>query len=70
MGLIAKFFGTKNDRELKILWPRVSAINELESGIKKLSDEDIVNRVTKIRKEITLKDQFQDNYNNLEKMYK
>jgi len=38
---IAKVFGTKNEREIKRLMPRVAAINALESDMQKLSDEQL-----------------------------
>jgi preprotein translocase subunit SecA len=37
--LIKKFVGSKNERELKRLWPVVERINQMESEIAKLSDE-------------------------------
>ncbi|MBJ6725133.1 preprotein translocase subunit SecA [Geomesophilobacter sediminis] len=37
--LIKKFVGSKNERELKRLWPIVEKINGLEAEISKLSDE-------------------------------
>jgi preprotein translocase subunit SecA len=39
--LIQKIFGTKNERDLKLLQPYAAAITELEPGIKKLSDSQI-----------------------------
>ncbi len=37
--LVAKVFGTKNEREIKRLMPRVEAINALEPAMQKLSDD-------------------------------
>jgi len=34
-------FGSRNDRELKKLWPLVRRINELEAGLQPLSDDDL-----------------------------
>jgi preprotein translocase subunit SecA len=34
-------FGSKNDRELKKLWPLVRRINEIEAGLHKLSDDEL-----------------------------
>jgi preprotein translocase subunit SecA len=34
-------FGSKNDRELKKLWPLVHRINEMEAGLQKLSDDEL-----------------------------
>jgi preprotein translocase subunit SecA len=39
--VIKKFVGSKNERELKRLWPIVEQINYLESEMTKLSDEQI-----------------------------
>jgi preprotein translocase subunit SecA len=33
--------GSKNDRELKKLWPLVRRINEIEAGLQKLSDDEL-----------------------------
>jgi preprotein translocase subunit SecA len=42
--LITKFIGSKNERELKKLWPIVAKINALESSISALSDEQLSNK--------------------------
>jgi preprotein translocase subunit SecA len=39
--VLKKVFGTKNDRELKKLWPLVYAVNEREAAIKKLTDAEL-----------------------------
>jgi preprotein translocase subunit SecA len=39
--LVKKVFGSKNERELKKLWPIVARINELEASISPLSDEQL-----------------------------
>ena len=41
MKFLAKIFGTRNERLIKQLRPIVARINELESDMKKLSDEDL-----------------------------
>ncbi|HXI73839.1 MAG TPA: preprotein translocase subunit SecA [Verrucomicrobiae bacterium] len=41
IGLIKKLFGSRNDREVKKLWPRVKQINDLEAGLQKLSDDEL-----------------------------
>ncbi|HUI25152.1 MAG TPA: preprotein translocase subunit SecA, partial [Candidatus Kryptonia bacterium] len=41
LGFVKKIIGTKNDRELKRLWPIVRRINELEDSIQGLTDEDL-----------------------------
>ncbi len=39
--LLGKVFGTKNEREIKRLLPRVEAINALEPAMQKLSDDEL-----------------------------
>ena len=39
--ILTKVFGSKNDRELKRIWPVVGRINELEPQMKRLSDADL-----------------------------
>jgi preprotein translocase SecA subunit len=41
LGLIKKIVGTKNERELKRIWPLVEEINSLERQYEKLSDTDL-----------------------------
>src|SRR5471032_3261039 len=41
IGLIKKIFGSKNDREVKKFWPVVRQINEIETGLQSLSDEEL-----------------------------
>ena len=50
--VIAKVFGTKNEREIKRLMPRVQAINALELEIQKLSDDELRARTDTFRKQI------------------
>lgn len=39
--ILKKIIGSKNERELKKLWPIVAKINEMESSISKLTDEQL-----------------------------
>ncbi|NVN91177.1 MAG: preprotein translocase subunit SecA [Desulfuromonadales bacterium] len=39
--LVKKVFGSKNERELKKLWPIVARINELEPSVTQLGDEQL-----------------------------
>ena len=39
--LLAKIFGTRNEREIKALRPNIAAINDLEASIQQLSDIDL-----------------------------
>ncbi len=41
MNFLKWIFGSKNDRELKKLWPLVRRINEFEAGLQKLSDDEL-----------------------------
>jgi len=50
--LVAKVFGTKNERELKRLMPRVEAINALEPAMRKLSDEQLRAKTDEFRQRI------------------
>jgi preprotein translocase subunit SecA len=40
-GLIKTIFGSRNDREVKRIWPLVKQINELEAGLQGLSDDEL-----------------------------
>jgi preprotein translocase subunit SecA len=50
--VIAKVFGTKNERELKRLMPRVEAINALEHEMQQLSDEQLRAKTDEFRQRI------------------
>jgi preprotein translocase subunit SecA len=50
--LLGKVFGTKNEREIKRLLPRVAAITALEPEIQKLSDEQLRAKTDEFRKKI------------------
>jgi len=50
--LIGKVFGTKNEREIKRLTPKVVEINALEPDIKKLSDEQLRAKTDEFRRRI------------------
>ena len=51
MNLLKMLFGTKNDRELKKLWPVVRKINALEEELQKqnLTDEDFPKRTAELK---------------------
>ena len=40
--VLAKVFGTKNEREVKAMLPIVAAINDLEPAMQALSDIDVL----------------------------
>ncbi len=50
--LLGKVFGTKNEREVKRLQPRVEAINALEPEIQKLSDDQLRAKTAEFRARI------------------
>ena len=50
--LVAKVFGTKNEREIKRLMPRVGAINALEPTLRELSDEQLRAKTDEFRERI------------------
>ncbi|MGD1087857.1 MAG: preprotein translocase subunit SecA [Verrucomicrobiota bacterium] len=41
IGFLKKIFGSRNEREVKKLWPWVRRINESEAGLQKLSDDEL-----------------------------
>jgi len=50
--LVAKVFGTKNEREIKRLMPRVEAINALEPATRALTDEQLRAKTDAFRQRI------------------
>ena len=50
--LLGKIFGTKNERVIKSLMPRVLAINALEPEMQKLSDAELRGKTDEFRKRI------------------
>ena len=50
--LIGKVFGTKNERVIKSLMPRVAAINALEPQMQKLSDDELRAKTDEFRQRI------------------
>jgi len=54
MNLLRKLFGTKNDRELKKLWPVVHQINRLEEELqsRNLSDEDYPRMTAELKERV------------------
>ncbi len=47
--LIKKFIGSKNERELKKMWPIVEKINSLEPSVSQLSDDQLKARTTEFK---------------------
>src|SRR5215475_7233586 len=50
--VVAKVFGTKNEREIKRLMPRVEAINALEPEMQQLPDEQLAAKTEQFRQRI------------------
>jgi preprotein translocase subunit SecA len=50
--LVAKVFGTQNEREIKRLMPKVQAINALEPAMQKLSDEELRAKTEEFRQRL------------------
>src|ERR1700678_441426 len=50
--VVARFIGTKHERDVKAIQPMVAAINELEPGMKKLSDAEITARTEALKAEV------------------
>jgi preprotein translocase subunit SecA len=50
--VLTKIFGTSNERIMKRLWPFVATINDLEPGIKQLSDEELRAKTVEFRARI------------------
>jgi len=48
---LKKIIGTKNERELKKAWPKVARINELETRMKGLKDEEFPQLTNKMKQE-------------------
>ncbi len=56
--LVARFIGTKHERDLKKLQPVIAAINAVEPEIQALSDEGLKSRFLELRKQV--QDQLKD----------
>ena len=50
--LFGKVFGTKNEREIKRLMPKVAEINALEPAMRKLSDDELRAKTDEFRRRI------------------
>ncbi len=50
--ILTKVFGSKTERELKGLWPKVQAINALEPQMKALSDQDLRNKTAEFKERL------------------
>src|SRR5947208_17080223 len=50
--VLAKVFGTKNDREIKALLPTIAAINDLEPHLQTLSDIDLAAKTIEFKEKL------------------
>src|SRR5258707_8577676 len=50
--LLAKVFGTKNDRDVKAMRPLIAAINDLEPSIQSLSDQELTAKTAEFRQRL------------------
>src|SRR6195952_3230739 len=50
--LLAKIFGTRNEREIKAMRPTIAAINDLESSIQQLSDIDLAAKTIEFKERL------------------
>src|SRR5438105_187563 len=60
LSLVAKIIGTKNDRELKRMWPRVRVIGELEPAMQKLTDEELRAKTDEFRQRLAQGETLED----------
>ena len=51
--VLKKIVGTNNDRELKKTWPKVARINELETKMRALKDEDFARETARLKNEVS-----------------
>ncbi len=52
MNFLKWIFGSKNDREVRKLWPLVHQINEIEAGLQKLSDDELRQKTAEFKARI------------------
>src|SRR6266403_1776567 len=50
--VLAKIFGTRNEREIKTMRPAIAAINALEPGLQPLSDADLAAKTAEFREKL------------------
>ena len=54
MNFLRKIFPSKNDRDVKKVWPLVGQINEFETGLQKLSDDELRAKTAAWKAELAL----------------
>jgi preprotein translocase subunit SecA len=50
--VVAKFIGTKHERDLKVIQPKVDAINALAPEYEKLSDDELLEKTAQLRAKV------------------
>jgi len=50
--VLKTIIGTKNDRELKKAWPKVARVNELETKMRSLKDDDFPRETVRLKQEV------------------
>ena len=50
--ILAKIFGTKNERDIKKMRPIIAAINDLEPGLQQLSDTDLASKTVDFKQRV------------------
>jgi preprotein translocase subunit SecA len=50
--VVSRFIGTKHERDLKLIQPRVTAMNALAPEYENLSDEQLLEKVTQLRAQV------------------
>lgn len=58
--ILKKIFGTKNERELKRLWPTVEHINSLEPQMVSLADNQLKDKTIEFKKRLELGETLDD----------
>ena len=59
-GILKKLFGTKNEREIKRLWPLVEQINSLEPQTAALADSQLKDKTAEFKKRLELGETLDD----------
>ncbi len=50
--ILAKIFGTRNERQVKAMRPLIAAINDLEPGLQQLSDQELARKTVEFKERI------------------
>ena len=50
--VLAKIFGTKNEREIKAMRPTIAAVNDLETSMRQLSDIDLAAKTIEFKEKL------------------